>query len=535
MSAPFSSTFQLPAFQTFSLISSTILSVATSLQCWQSYSLRNHKTGKLQNLAPKFGATGRELIFEEDNFSGNLQDLIENLHTLNILASNITQTDKPNLNKDSINTDKGRSIEEDFVFNNNALESVDNLEDYKDDLSPIYGIDDPNNIIDIDDVVASVTIRVDDNEEEIKKENKKDTTKQDTSKEMKEEMEANAGEGLLKENETEDKGKWVWKSGKTKRMVETIVENNIGHIIVRDSEMSKMEMEGEDIDGQDRVKRGEGVEGGKGTERGEESKRAEVKEEREDGGQRRGKEMRDGSDREGGVGRLKRVEQPVQKPRGIKEGESERAQAQFQGEIVEREIQHGVVPGYERKSEDAQRQEDYDLGEKRERAKGQFQGKIVEREIQQGYHGYERKSEEMQREIQLQENFDLGQKRERVRRQVLDAVLVPCKTGQLCIISGNIESGIVADCTSKELQEANICQEKDDFFTCVCNSDGCNQSREKAATSVGLIISQNSDERQSVKSLLAPTEGSLRAGADKFNEPLFVIILAAIKPFWILF
>jgi len=483
MSASFS-IFSLPAFQTFSLISSTILSVATSLQCWQSYSLRNHKTGKLQNLAPKFGATGRELIFEEENFSGNLQDLIENLHTLNMLASNISHTDKPNLNKDSVaDVDKGRSIEEDFVFNNNALGSVDNLEDYKDDLSPIYGLDDPNNIIDIDDVVASVTIRVDDDEEETKKENKKDTTKQDTSKEMNEEKEANAGEGSLKDNETEKQGKWVWpiqrESGKTKRMANRLVENHIGHIIARDSEISKKEMKGEDIDGQGRGKRGEGVEGGKGKVRGEESIRAGVKEEREDGGQLRGRKMRDGSDREGGVGRLERVQQPVQKPGGIKKGVSERAQGQVQGEI-----QHGV-------------------------------------------HGCKRKSEE----VQWQEDYDLGQKRERVRRQVLDAVLVPCKTGQLCIISGNIESGIVADCTSKELLEANSCQEKDDFFTCVCNSDGCNQSREKAATSVGPMISQNSDERQSVKSLLAPTEGSLRAGADNINEPFFVMILAVVKLF----
>ena len=72
------------------------------------------------------------------------------------------------------------------------------------------------------------------------------------------------------------------------------------------------------------------------------------------------------------------------------------------------------------------------------------------------------------------------------------------------------------------LQEANSCQEKDDFFTCVCNSDGwnkiqldpcwllsrrakisigrkimrrCNQSREKAATSVGPMISKTADER----------------------------------------
>lgn len=266
----------------------------------------NHSniSGKLQNLAPKFGATGRELIFEEENFSGNLQDLIENLHTLNMLASNITHIDKPNLNKvdtADADTDKGRSIEEDFVFNDNALGSVDNLEDYKDDLDTTYGLDDPNKLIGIDDVIASVTIRVDDNEED------KDISKQDTTKEKKAEVEANAGEGLLKKNETDGKGKWVWRirreSGKTKRKSNSLT--------VRDGEIANKEIEGEDIDGQGRVKRGEGVD------------------------------------------------------------------------------------------------------------------------------GHERKSEEAQPEIQRQED-GFGKKRERVRRQVLDAVLVPCKIGQLCIISGQL-------------------------------------------------------------------------------------------------
>ena len=266
----------------------------------------NHSniSGKLQNLAPKFGATGRELIFEEENFSGNLQDLIENLHTLNMLASNITHIDKPNLNKvdtADADTDKGRSIEEDFVFNDNALGSVDNLEDYKDDLDTTYGLDDPNKLIGIDDVIASVTIRVDDNEED------KDISKQDTTKEKKAEVEANAGEGLLKKNETDGKGKWVWRirreSGKTKQKSNSLT--------VRDGEIANKEIEGEDIDGQGRVKRGEGVD------------------------------------------------------------------------------------------------------------------------------GHERKSEEAQPEIQRQED-GFGKKRERVRRQVLDAVLVPCKIGQLCIISGQL-------------------------------------------------------------------------------------------------
>ena len=260
-------------------------------------------------MAPKFGATGRELIFEEENFSGSLQDLIENLHTLNMLASNITHIDKPNLNKVNIadaDTDKGRSIEEDFVFNDNALGSVDNLEDYKDDLDPVYGLDDPNTIIDIDDVIASVTIRVDDIDEEgTSKEENKDTTKLDTSNEMKAEVEANAGEGLLKKNETEEKGEWVWRirreSGKTKRKSNSLTE--------RDGKIANKEIEGEDID---RVKRGERVD------------------------------------------------------------------------------------------------------------------------------GHKRKSEEVQREIQRQEDYSFGKKRERVRRQVLDAVLVPCKIGQLCIISGQL-------------------------------------------------------------------------------------------------
>ena len=59
----------------------------------------------------------------------------------------------------------------------------------------------------------------------------------------------------------------------------------------------------------------------------------------------------------------------------------------------------------------------------------------MEKEIQHQEHGHEVKSEEVQRKIQHEE-YGFGKKQERVRRQVLDAVLVPCKTGQLCIISG---------------------------------------------------------------------------------------------------
>ena len=389
-------------------------------------------------MAPKFGATGRELIFEEENFSGNLQDLIENLHTLNMLASNITQVDEPNLKKVNVtDADKGRSLEEDFVFNDVALESVENLSDYKDELDPIYGLDDPNNIIGIDDVIASVTIRVDDNEEgkstkvdttakemnaeaeatsgddllrkndddviasvtirvdgyaEGKsKENNKDPTKVDTTKEMNAEAEATAGNGLLKKNETEKKTKWVWRrrreSGETKTKANRLVENHISRTIVRDSDLSKKEIEGEDSE-----TRGEGVEarreGGEERVRRGKSEQREVKGQREQEGRRRARKMGDGSDREG------RGEEKGQG--GMKRAGDERTHRQFQ----------------ERKGRE-----------------------IVERGIQHREHGLKRRIEEAQREIQRQEDV-LGKTRERVRRQVLDAVLVPCKTGQLCIISG---------------------------------------------------------------------------------------------------
>ena len=196
-------------------------------------------SGKLQNLAPRFGPAGRELIFEEDNFSGNLQDLIENLHALNMIASNITtQSDQPDLDGEP---DKGRSLE-DFVFNDVALGSVGNLEDYKDDLEPLQGIDDldpiqgvgdldsiqglddldPNhgvddakNIVGINDVIATVTIRVDDaGEGETTSGNKKDK--------IKEKKEANVGEDLLKKNET-DKNGWVWR-----RRRNSVTTNNSG-------------------------------------------------------------------------------------------------------------------------------------------------------------------------------------------------------------------------------------------------------------------------------------------------------------------
>lgn len=352
-------------------------------------------------MAPKFGATGRELIFEEENFSGNLQDLIQNLHTLNMLASNITHNDKPNLKKDNItDTDKGRSIEEDFVFNDVALESVDNIEDYKDDLDPIYGLDgldDPNYNIGVDDVIASVTIRVDDDEEGRTKDDNKDETKLDTTKEMTAEVEGNAGEGLLKKNETEKKkkGKWVWRrrreSGKIKRKANRLVENHIGQKIVGDSVIPNKEIEGKTIDRHGRENRGEEVEekweGEKGKVRREESERAKVKVQREEKGERQGRQMGDGRDGEG---------------RGEEKGQEE---------------------GRRGGSERAQR------GNKREGRE------IMEKEIQHQEHGHEVKSEEVQREIQREEG-GFGKKQERVRRQVLDAVLVPCKTGQLCIISG---------------------------------------------------------------------------------------------------
>ena len=371
-------------------------------------------SGKLQNLAPKFGATGRELIFEEENFSGNLQDLIENLHTLNMLASNITQIDEPNLKKVNVtDADKGRSLEEDFVFNDVALESVENLVDYKDELDPIYGLDDPNNIIGIDDVIASVTIRVDDNEEgkstkvdktakemnaeaeatagdDLLRKNdddviasvtirvdgyaegkSKENNKDPTKVEMNAEAEATAGDGLLKKNETEKKSKWVWRrrreSGETKTKANRLVGNHISHTIVRDSELSKREIDGEDSETR------EGVE----------------------------------AKRKGGEGRVRRGEVKVQREQ---EG---RTRARTMGDMG----------GMER------------AGDKRTQRQFQEGREIVERGIQHREHGPKRRSEEAQREIQRQEDV-LGKTRERVRRQVLDAVLVPCKTGQLCIISG---------------------------------------------------------------------------------------------------
>ena len=114
--------------------------------------------------------------------------------------------------------------------------------------------------------------------------------------------------------------------------------------------------------------------------RRKESERGEVKAQREQEGQRT---MGDGSE-EKGQGGMKRAA-----------AGDERAQRQFQ-------------EGIKRKWRD-----------------------IVERGIQ---HGSKRRSEEAG-EIQQQEDV-LGKTRRRVRRQVLDAVLVPCKTGQLCIISG---------------------------------------------------------------------------------------------------
>jgi len=82
--------------------------------------------------------------------------------------------------------------------------------------------------------------------------------------------------------------------------------------------------------------------------------------------------------------------------------------------------------------------------------------------------------------------------------------------------------------------ETNSCHEKDDFFTCICNSDGCNQSREKAATSIGPLKSHNSEERQDVKSLLGPSEGGLRASANDnhtLHLPFLLRILSSMKLF----
>ena len=191
-------------------------------------------SGKLQNLTPKHGLAGRELIFEEASFSGNLEDLIQNLQTLNNLASNTSMLDEPGLDKvDVVDEDKGRSIKEDFVFNDVSLGSVDDVEDYKDELDPIYGLDDPNDLIDIEDVVASVTIRVDDIQEEISRGEDKDKDMdfgdvvasvtirvddihkeiprgEDKDKNVKESDKKGKTNGDEKRNKTEEGG-WVWR------------------------------------------------------------------------------------------------------------------------------------------------------------------------------------------------------------------------------------------------------------------------------------------------------------------------------------
>ena len=237
-----------------------VVVLAASLQCWQSYSLRNPQTGandekakkqkaavsnitdtffincsgKLQNLTPKLGLAGRELIFEEESFSGNLEDLIQNLQTLKNLASNTSMLDNSGPDKvDVVDEDKGRSIKEDFVFNDVGLGSVDDVEGYKDELDPIYGLDDPNDIIDIEDVVASVTIRVDDTQEEISRGEDKNKDMdigdviasvtirvddihkeiprgEDKDKNVKESGKKGKTNGEVKKNKTEEGG-WVWR------------------------------------------------------------------------------------------------------------------------------------------------------------------------------------------------------------------------------------------------------------------------------------------------------------------------------------
>ena len=187
-------------------------------------------SGKLQNLTPKHGLAGRELIFEEESFSGNLEDLIQNLQTLNNLASNASILNEPGLDKvDVVDEDKGRSIKEDFVFNDVSLGSVDDVEDYKDELDPIYGLDDPNDLIDIKDVVASVTIRVDDIQEGEDKDkdmeiddivasvtirvddiDKEIPRGEDKDKNEKESDKKGKTNGDVKKNKTEEGG-WVWR------------------------------------------------------------------------------------------------------------------------------------------------------------------------------------------------------------------------------------------------------------------------------------------------------------------------------------
>jgi len=191
-------------------------------------------------LTPKLGVAGRELIFEEESFSGNLEDLIQNLQTLNNLASNTSILNEPGLDKvDVVDADKGRSIKEDFVFNDVSLGSVDDVEDYKDEFDSIYGLDDPNDLIDIGDVVASVTIRVDDIQEEIPGGEEKDKDieiddvvasvtirvddfhkeipkGEDKDKNVKESDKKGKTNGEAKKNKTEEGG-WVWRKSEKDR------------------------------------------------------------------------------------------------------------------------------------------------------------------------------------------------------------------------------------------------------------------------------------------------------------------------------
>ena len=134
-----------------------------SLQCWQSYGLqKNAKTlensAMSQGLAPKFGPTGRQLIFEDEGFSGNLDDLIDNLLTLNNIAKNMTE---PNTEK--ITKEEHEEPSSEILFNDVELDNVGELGD-------------PGEVANIEEVTATVTIEVEWNGNKTEKGERKDAT-----------------------------------------------------------------------------------------------------------------------------------------------------------------------------------------------------------------------------------------------------------------------------------------------------------------------------------------------------------------------
>ena len=132
--------FLLPSFFTFTF----------SLECWQSYGLQKEtktleNSAMSQGLSPKFGPTGRQLIFEDEGFSGNLDDLVDNLLTLNNLAKNMTEP-----NNEKIAKEKPNEPSSEILFNDVALEAVGELGD-------------PGEVANIEEVTATVTIEVEQN------------------------------------------------------------------------------------------------------------------------------------------------------------------------------------------------------------------------------------------------------------------------------------------------------------------------------------------------------------------------------------